>query len=437
VFNIQKAVSRLEFAPDLKEIHVTDVKRGLAEFVPRPDKPASFGAIKGALKKAGYELASAEITAIGTLERDGSGWSLSLAPSGQRFALVSGPASQSIASLAPGTRVEVSGTWTTVGEKNASREVITPTTVSTVSEPVAATGPPGAGAGSFVAPPPAPLGPFLSALAPIRATSPGLTVYKGGAVTIRYSHTSQHLGDLAVDRNAVKLAASYTPTPRIQLEADVPIGRTSFDDQTASGSGGGFGNVTLWAKYRFFRTLETWGDRQASARFGLELPTGDPDAPSERSLAAPAYVREQLSSIDGGLAVRGDVAYSQARGRFVFGGNVEGVLRTERGGYRLGRELRVNTDLELVALPIRYEQPGHELFFIVETTLVLRDEGRSGGHEVAGSRSAEYFVAPALQFVASPRLVFEASVQWPIFHDTGPLALRTDRNILVGFRYLF
>ena len=435
MFNIQKAVSRLDFAPGLKSIHVTDVKRGLAEFVPRPDKPASFARIKEALEKAGYELASAEVTAIGTLERDDAGWWLVVAPSGQRFCLASGPASKSIADLGVGARAEVTGRWTTMGEKDAAREVITPQNVSPVSAAPAAAAP--VSSMPFVAPGTMPAVPLLAALAPIRATSPGLTVYKGGAVTVRYSHTSQHLGDLAVDRNSVQVAASYTPTPRVQLEASVPVGRTSFDDGTASGSGGGFGNATLWAKYRFFRTLETWGDRQASARLGIEVPTGDPDAPSERSLPAPAYVREQLSSIDGGLALLGDVAYSQARGRFVFGGNVEGILRGERDGFRLGHELRVNTDFEVVALPIRYERPGHELFFLVETTLVLRDEGRSGGREVSGSRSAEYFVAPALQFVVSPRLVFETSVQWPVFRDSGPLALRTDRNILVGFRYLF
>jgi hypothetical protein len=434
VFNIQKAVSRLDFAPELKAIHVTDVKRGLAEFVPRADRPVSFGRIKEALKKAGYELASAEVTAVGTLERDGAGWWLVVAPSGQRFSLASGPASKAIADLDAGARVEVTGTWTTIGEKDAAREVISAQQVSPVPAPA------GVAPGSsthFVAPGTTPAVSLLSALAPIRATSPGLTVYKGGAVTVRYSHTSQHLGDLAVNRNSVQVAASYTPTPRVQLEASVPLGRTSFHEGTASGSGGGFGNATLWAKYRFFRTLETWGDRQASARIGVEVPTGDPDAPSEHALPAPAYVREQLSSVDNGFALLGDLAYSQAHGRFIVGGNVEGILRSERDGFRLGHELRVNTDFEIVALPIRYERPGRELFFLVETTLVLRDEGRSGGREIAGSRSAECFVAPALQFVASPRLVFEASVQWPVFRDTGPLALRTDRNILVGFRYLF
>lgn len=105
-------------------------------------------------------------------------------------------------------------------------------------------------------------------------TSPGLTVYKGGAITPRVYFVHQHLGNLNVDRHVLDVSVSYTPSPRIQLEIEVPVSRTSFDNGTTSGSGSGFGNITAWSKYRFFRTVKTYGDRQAAVRFGLELPTG-------------------------------------------------------------------------------------------------------------------------------------------------------------------
>lgn len=31
-----------------------------------------------------------------------------------------------------------------------------------------------------------------------------------------------------------------------------------------------------------------------------------------------------------------DLAFSQARGRFIFGGNAEAIFRTDRDGFRLG-----------------------------------------------------------------------------------------------------
>jgi hypothetical protein len=70
VFNIQKAVSRLDYAPKLKDVKVTDIKKGIGVFTPKPDKPVSFAALKETLKKAGYTLDAADITVVGTLARE-------------------------------------------------------------------------------------------------------------------------------------------------------------------------------------------------------------------------------------------------------------------------------------------------------------------------------------------------------------------------------
>jgi len=73
VFNIQKAVSRLNFAPKLNEIEITDIKNGIGVFTPKAEKPISFAALKDSLKKAGYTLASAKVTVKGELARDDAG----------------------------------------------------------------------------------------------------------------------------------------------------------------------------------------------------------------------------------------------------------------------------------------------------------------------------------------------------------------------------
>lgn len=447
-------MSRLDYAPKLKEIEITDIKRGLGVFTPKPDKPVSFAALKDALKKAGYTLDSAEITVSGTLKQDGKAWWIVTGTSGQRFALEGEDARRLLADAAPETRVEVTGDWKTVGSGASAREVVSPRdvkrteggTATKAARPIdgsAATAVRFMSAsfntprtspfsGSLLeAEPPAPAVPA----APIRVTSPGLTVYKGGAVTPRLYFIRQHLGSLEVSRQVFQLSVSYTPTPRLQLEAEVPVSRTTFDDGAASGSGVGLGNVTLWGKYRFYRSVKTYGDRQAAVRLGLELPTGSKDAPG--ALNAPEFVRQQLTPISGGLSPHLDVSFSQAGGRFIFGGNAEGVLRSERGGFRMGHEVRVNTDLEYVLLPRDYDTPGRELFVILETSFVRRGSGRVAGAEVAGSDSTEYYVAPGLQYAADPRFVVEGSVQFPVARSAGPLVLRNDRNILLGVRYLF
>jgi hypothetical protein len=267
-------------------------------------------------------------------------------------------------------------------------------------------------------------------------TSPGLTVYKGGAVTPRLYLIKQHLGALEVNRQTFEMSVSYTPSPRLQLEIEAPFTRTSYDNKSATGSVLGLGNITAWAKYRFFRKVKTYGDRQAAFRIGLETPTGKKSAPAQAQVNAPAFVRQQLTPISGGFAPHFDLAFSQAGGRFIFGGNAETIFRTGRDGFRMGHEQRLSTDLEYV-VPKDVRKPGGEVFLILETTFVHRGTGRLDGLSVSGSRATEYFLAPGLQYAARPRFVIEGSFQFPVLRNTGPLVLRTDRNLLLGVKYLF
>jgi hypothetical protein len=439
-------VSRLDFAPKLKEIQLTDIKKGIGVFTPKPDKVVSFEALKASLKKAGYTLDTADITIVGILEQDGQNWVLIVDPTSQRFTLEGESLTKVLADAKPGERVEITGAWKTVGDGVSAREIVSVREMKkTESTPKVATlsfldgqAPREFSHARFVPPSFSAWGEGLTKpLAPIRTTSPGLTVYKGGAVTPRLYFIKQHLGALDVNRQLLDVSLSYTPSPRLQLEAEVPFSRTAFDDGITSGSGMGLGNIMLWSKYRFYRTVKTYGDRQAAVRFGLELPTGKKTAPTASQVNAPAFVRQQLTPISGGWSPHFDLAFSQAGGRFIFGGNVEGILRSERDGFRMGHEVRVNTDFEYVLLPRDYQAPGKELFLILESSFVERGRGRLNDAVVEGSKSTEFYLAPGLQYAARPRFVVEGSVQLPVVRNTGPLVLRTDINVLVGVKYLF
>ena len=452
MYNIQKAVSRLDYAPKLKEVEITDIKTGLGVFVPKPDKAVSFAALKQNLKKAGYALDSADITIAGKLAREADRWLLINESSGQKFLLES--KSFERFKLEADSLYEVIGNWKTVGEAAAAREVVE---LQSAKKSENATKAKTAGSvkntaddekstvrflnSNFTGFSPSPIfgeeSETKKPLAPIRTTSPGLTVYQGGAITPRLYFIKQHLGDLEVRRQVLDLSVSYTPTTKLQLEAEIPFSQTEFDDGEREGSGFGLGNVTLWGKYRFFRKVKTYGDRQSAFRFGLELPTGKKTAPTASEVTAPTFVREQLTPISGGLSPHFDVSFSQAGGRFIFGGNVETVLRTERSGFRLGNEIRFNTDFEYVLLPFDYTKPGKELFVILETSFIARGDGRSGGLKVRDSSSTEFYISPGLQYAADPRFVVEGSVQIPIVHNSGAMMLRTDYNFLLGVRYLF
>jgi hypothetical protein len=433
-------VSRLEYAPKLKEIQVTDFQKGLGVFTPKPDKPVSFAALKETLRKAGYTLDAANITVAGTLAKDEKGWAIVVQQSGQRIALEGPNVDQALAGAKRGDSIELTGDWKTVGNRPNAHETLYPSAHKTAASGRVISSPIFAKTGFTESPRPEIVPPILPAgatpVAPIRVTSPGLTVYKGGAVTPRLYFIKQHLGNLEVNRQLFDLSVSYTPSPRLQLEIEAPFSRTAYNDGTSSGSGFGVGNITGWAKYRFFRTVETYGDRQAALRVGLELPTGKKTSPSQAQINVPAFVRQQLTPINGGLSPHFDVAFSQAGGRFIFGGNAEAIFRAERDGFRMGHEQRFNTDLEYV-IPRDPHKPGGELFLILETTFVHRSNGRLDGRTVQGSAATEYYLAPGLQYAAQPRFVVEGSFQFPVVRNTGSFVLRTDRNILLGVRYLF
>ncbi len=443
-------MSRLNYAPKLKEIEVTDIQKGLGVFTPRPDKAVSFAALKATLKSAGYTLDSADITVVGTLVKDPQGWAIIVQPSGQRLSLAGPSAAQPLSGAAAGQQVEVTGDWKTVGAGADAYESISPPTTKPsrgrLNKNLYSENPakfvnasfseksdfaPGESLDSLSMPGPA------VPLAPIRVTSPGLTVYKGGAVTPRLYLIKQHLGTLEVNRQVFDVGVSYTPSPRVQLEIEAPFSRTAYDNALTSGSGFGVGNITAWAKYRFFRKVKTYGDKQAALRVGLELPTGKSSAPTQAQINVPAFVRQQLTPINGGFAPHFDLAFSHAGGRVIFGGNAEAIFRSERAGFRMGHEQRLSSDLEYVLLPRDYKKPGGELFLILETTFVHRSTGRLSGLPVAGSRATEYFLAPGLQYAARPQFVIEGSFQFPVVRNTGPLVLRTDRNFLLGVKYLF
>lgn len=423
MYNIQKAVSRLDYAPKLKEIEVTDFQKGLGAFTPKPDKPVSFAALKETLKKAGYTLSSADITVAGTLGKDGERWTILVNTSGQRLVLEGDNVVDALAGAEAGATIEITGDWKTKGAGRDAYEVIVPS---------------GPKRGAQSRHHSYRLEPLVerAAAAPIRVTSPGLTVYKGGAITPRLYLIKQHLGDLEVHRQLFDVSVSYTPSPRLQLEVEIPFARTAYDDKLTSGSGFGLANITGWAKYRFYRSVKRYGDRQAAFRIGLETPTGKKTAPTQAQINAPAFVRQQLTPINGGLAPHFDIAFSQAGGRVIFGGNAEVIFRTERDGFRMGHEQRVNTDLEYV-IPKDPHKPGGELFLILETTFVHRGTGRLDGAPVSGSRATEFYLAPGLQYAARPRFVIEGSYQFPVVRNTGDVVLRTDRNILIGVKYLF
>lgn len=84
MYGIKAAVRRLEFAPAVKDMEVTDIASGRFVFRPRTDKPVSLSELRKAVTKAGYEIEGTMIEVTGSLGADGR---LRVPETGQVFLL--------------------------------------------------------------------------------------------------------------------------------------------------------------------------------------------------------------------------------------------------------------------------------------------------------------------------------------------------------------
>ena len=113
MYGIKAAVRRLEFAPDPKDMRVTDIKTGRFVFRPRPGKPVSLEQLEKAVTKAGYQIEKTRIEVTGTLAGQGG---LRVPVTGQVFRLMG---EQALRRLPKEGRVTVAGGWKREGGAEA------------------------------------------------------------------------------------------------------------------------------------------------------------------------------------------------------------------------------------------------------------------------------------------------------------------------------
>ena len=111
MYGIKAAVRRLEFAPDPKDMEVTDITTGRFVFRPRANKPVSLADLRKAITKAGYEIEGTRIEISGSLMPDGR---LRVPETGQVFRLEGERRLGELRSQAsPESRVTTQGAWKT------------------------------------------------------------------------------------------------------------------------------------------------------------------------------------------------------------------------------------------------------------------------------------------------------------------------------------
>ena len=267
---------------------------------------------------------------------------------------------------------------------------------------------------------------------PIRANTPGTGVFQRSGLLAGVVVDDKEAGDADLRELTSFIELRYTPSTHWVFAARVPWEESHLDRPGEAGeTASGLGDVVVSVKHRFYRWVGPWADRHAAVEVGLKLPTGATDRPADPSL--PVFLKHRLQPGTGSTDGLIDVVYQQARRRWVFAGDAGYRFNGEGdGGYREGDEARVNLSAQYIAFPRVYTVPGHEVFAVLEGTLVRAGEDRLRGSSLRDTERTALLLAPGLQYFATERLFLDLSVQVP-FREEGGLESRW--NVLVQARW--
>jgi len=272
--------------------------------------------------------------------------------------------------------------------------------------------------------------------APLRTHSPGTGVYRGFALDAWLAVGDERGGGQDLRETVEEIELRYTPATRWSFALTVPrVERSARLAGVGERSLSGLGDLAITGKYRFFRRLGQWGDRQAALEVGLKLPTGDSRAPVDPRF--PLSLRRALQPGSGSTDCFVDLSYQQAHGRFVQAADLGYRQNGEDLGYRFGDEAHLDLDAEAIALPREYETPGHELFTLLEAILVRRAADTYRGAPLAGTRRTELLLVPGLEYVATEQLSLGLSVALPVLSQVDREGRKSRWNLRIEARYAF
>lgn len=272
--------------------------------------------------------------------------------------------------------------------------------------------------------------------AAIRVVSPSTGIFFGNVLAGQTIFQDASEGPTEVSARVNPVEVFFSPTTNTLFGLAVPYVekrlRISGVGETTTR---GLGDVTVIGHYRFFnRTGKGYAD-MAAARIGIELPTGS----TERGvrLEVPEPVRRKLQPGSGST----DLAFTLAAGREHYRYNVNfdaGYrLNTEHDAFRFGDQAFADLGFEPFLFPQWTRPRGFELLGVLEFDFLHQERDQLAGKGVASSGGDSLFIAPGVQWIATERVLFEASLQLPLAQDLNGTQPELDHNLLVGFRFVF
>jgi hypothetical protein len=199
-----------------------------------------------------------------------------------------------------------------------------------------------------------------------------------------------------------------------------------------SRSSAGFGDLSVFARYTFFKQNARGHTFRIAAFGGVKAPTGA-DNSADGLGPLPIPLQSGTGSWDGfgGLIATYQTLAFQADAQASY------TAKSEANNFEGGDEARLDGSIQYRLLPrtLGNGTPAF-LYGVLEANMVYRGENRNFGSRDGNSGGTSFFISPGLQYVTK-RYIIEGSVQLPVSQNLNGNALENDYVTRIGFRWNF
>lgn len=234
-------------------------------------------------------------------------------------------------------------------------------------------------------------------------------------------------GTIPVTFTPLWTARVVVPFVHKSLEFDADGGRLDFETT-------GLGDLLVDTKWIFYSDNRPQASTRIGLQAGIKIPTGDTDDRLPGGDVAPRPLQVGTGSWDVPL----ELVFTDTEGRWGVHGNVGWRFNAEDDGFEAGDVFKYDAAIGLRFLPWVYESLRDEtLVAYMELNGELAREDEIGGEENPDSGGHLVFLSPDLQWIPTPWLLFEMSVQVPVVQDLNGAQLEHGTRVQVGGRFRF
>lgn len=218
------------------------------------------------------------------------------------------------------------------------------------------------------------------------------------------------------------------PWVRKEMDFTTPDGRrVEFE---TSGIGDGF----LQSKWVFYRVDRPAATTRVGIQGRLKVPLGDTDARLPSGERAPRPLQVGTGAWD----FEPTLLFTDIERRWGFHGNVGWRVTGRDEGFEAGERFLYDAAVGFRFLPWVYESlQDQSLIAYLELNGEVARRNEVAGTTDPNSGGHVLFLSPDLQWVPTPWLLFEGSVQIPIHQDLNGTQLEHETRFQLGTRYRF